>query len=150
MTHYSSALLSIGGDIEAVNEMHRASGQCLCGAISYKVFGTLREVFNCHCHRCRRFTGHHMAATAADVADLKIEDKDSNLRWYYPVPEAGYAFCNECGSSLFWQSQATRSRISICAGTLNPPTRLKTVQAWWTSEASDYHTRPQLDEFGTE
>ena len=128
----------------------RASGRCLCGAVSFQVFGDLRDVFNCHCHRCRRFTGHHMAATAANAADLTIEDEDSDLRWFYPVPEAGYAFCQKCGSSLFWQSRLTPDRISICAGTLDPPTRLKTVQAWWTDEASDYHARPLLKEFGTE
>ena len=31
-----------------------------------------------------------MAATAASTADLTIEDGDSNLRWFYPVSEAGY------------------------------------------------------------
>jgi hypothetical protein len=91
-----------------------------------------------------------MAATAADVADLVITDEDAELRWFYPVPEAGYAFCQKCGSSLFWQSRHTPGRISICAGTLDPPTRLKTVQAWWTDEASDYHQRSVLQEFGTE
>jgi hypothetical protein len=91
-----------------------------------------------------------MAATAANVADLKIEDEDSNLRWFYPVPEAGYAFCQKCGSSLFWQSRRITDRISICAGTLDPPTGLKTVQAWWASEASDYHARPAIQEFATE
>jgi hypothetical protein len=91
-----------------------------------------------------------MAATAASVADLVIEDEDSDLRWFYPVQEAGYAFCQKCGSSLFWQSRLTPDRISICAGTLDPPTSLKTVQAWWTDEASDYHARPLLKEFGTE
>ena len=91
-----------------------------------------------------------MAATAANAADLKIKDEDSNLRWFYPVPEAGYAFCHTCGSSLFWQSRLTIDRISICAGTLDPPTSLKTVQAWWTDQASDYFTRPALQEFATE
>jgi len=133
-----------------MNTTPRASGRCLCGAVSFQVFGDLRDVINCHCHRCRRFTGHHMAATAANVADLAIEDRDSDLRWFYPVPEAGYAFCQQCGSSLFWQSPLAPDRISICAGTLDPPTGLETVQAWWTDEASDYHTRPELQEFGTE
>lgn len=128
----------------------RATGRCLCGAVSFQVSGQLRDVFNCHCHRCRRFTGHHMAATAADVADLTIEDEGSALRWFYPVPEAGYAFCHNCGSSLFWQSRHTIDRISICAGTLDPPTSLNTVQAWWISEASDYHVCPLLPEFETE
>jgi hypothetical protein len=91
-----------------------------------------------------------MAATAASVADLRIEDDEGNLRWFHPVPDAGYAFCRKCGSSLFWQSRLTADRISICAGTLDPPTNLKTVQAWWTDEASDYHARPALNEFATE
>jgi decaprenyl-phosphate phosphoribosyltransferase len=49
-----------------------------------------------------------------------------------------------------WQSRLTTDRISICAGTLDPPTNLKTVQAWWTDRASDYHARPALQEFATE
>lgn len=128
----------------------RARGRCLCGAISFQVLGPLRDVYNCYCGRCRRFTGHHMAATAADAADLAIDDPDSNLRWYYPVPQAGYAFCCICGSSLFWRSRKATGRVSICAGTLEPPTGLRTVQAWWTSEASDYHARPEVEEFATE
>ena len=91
-----------------------------------------------------------MAATAANAADLEIKDDDRNLRWFYPVPDAGYAFCQKCGSSLFWRSRLTTDRISICAGALDPPTNLKAVQAWWTDEASDYHARPALREFATE
>jgi hypothetical protein len=132
-----------------MNATPRASGRCLCGGVSFQVFGELRDVFNCHCHRCRRFTGHHMAATAAQVTDLKIQDDENNLRWFYPVPDAGYAFCGTCGSSLFWQSRRNADRISICAGTLDPPTNLTTVRAVWVHEASDYHVRPAVREFTT-
>jgi hypothetical protein len=66
------------------------------------------------------------------------------------VPESGYAFCGKCGSSLFWQSPLAADWISICAGTLDPPTNLKTIQAWWTDEASDYHARPAVPELATE
>ena len=133
-----------------MTQLPGARGRCLCGAISFQVRGPLRDVFNCHCGRCRRFTGHHMAATATDRADLAIDDRESTLRWYFPVPEAGYAFCSQCGSSLFWQSHDAIDRISICAGTLEPPTGLRTIRAWWTSEASDYHMRPDVQEFATE
>ena len=125
-------------------------GQCLCGSIRYVVGGELQNVINCHCERCRQFTGHHMAATSARVEELTIEDADSLLTWYWPVPEAGYGFCSRCGSSLFWQSAADQTRRSICAGSLDPPTELTTVQAWWISQASDYHSRPQLPELETE
>lgn len=124
-------------------------GRCLCGGISYEVRGELRDVINCHCERCRRFTGHHMAATSAATRDLVIEDPEDLLVWFHPVPEAAYGFCSRCGSSLFWQSHDP-SRRSICAGTLEPPTGLRTAAAWWTSQAADYHLRPDLPEFTTE
>jgi hypothetical protein len=114
--------------------------------VTYAVTGRLRDVVNCHCRRCRRFTGHHMAATSADVGDVEIDDVEELLTWFWPVGEAGYAFCRRCGSSLFWQGRSTPDRLSICAGTLEPPTGLRTVEAWWTSEASDYHQRPDLPE----
>ncbi len=91
-----------------------------------------------------------MAATAAKTGDLTVEDAGSNLRWYDPVPEAEYAFCAHCGSSLFWRSPELPDTVSICAGTIDPPTHLRTTQAWWTSEASDYHRRPDLPERETE
>lgn len=127
-----------------------AHGRCLCGSIRYAVRGELEDVTNCHCERCRQFTGHHMAATSARQEDLTIDDADRLLRWFFPVPEAGYGFCSRCGSSLFWQSTADPVRRSICAGTLNTPTGLKTSQAWWISQASDYHSRPDLRELATE
>jgi hypothetical protein len=125
-------------------------GRCLCGGVRYDVQGELDDVINCHCERCRQFTGHHMAATSARREDISIHDADSLLRWFYPVPEAGYAFCSRCGSSLFWQSSADPEHRSICAGTLDTPTGLKTTRTWWVSQASDYHSRPDLPELDTE
>jgi hypothetical protein len=127
-----------------------ARGHCLCGGIRYAVGGELRDVIDCHCQRCRRFTGHHMAATSAELGHVTVDDTDSLLRWFFPVPEAGYAFCSRCGSSLFWQSAADPGRWSICAGTLDTPTGLTTTQAWWTSQAGDYYRRPDLPERATE
>lgn len=127
-----------------------ARGQCVCGAVTFTVSGALRDVYNCHCERCRRFTGHHMAATAARTVDLAIDGDGAELRWYYPVPEAGYAFCGTCGSSLFWRSDHAPQTTSICAGVLDPPTHLRTTLALYTSHASDYALRPDLPEFDTE
>jgi hypothetical protein len=124
----------------------RARGRCLCGAVEFDVTGPLRDVVDCHCHRCRRFTGHYLAATSALTDDVEIVDVDGRLTWFFPVEEAGYGFCSRCGSSLFWRAVAHPGRLSICAGTLEPPTGLRTVRAWWVSEASDYHERPQVEE----
>jgi len=126
-------------------EDQQHTGRCLCGGIEFTVHGPLRDVVNCHCHRCRRWTGHHMAATAAPVAAIEVRGEEL-LRWYAPDEHAAYASCSTCGSSLFWQASDQPDRWSICAGMLEPPTGLTTVEAWWVSEASDYHQRPDLPE----
>lgn len=156
------------------------SGRCLCGAVSYLVDGPMRAVWNCHCERCRRWTGHFMAASFCAREHLRLLS-DATLTWHAvdEDPNVGYGFCSRCGSSLFWKlindparagtAQAGNaqagtagdgagkvstdqggdrsideqlSQVAICAGTLDPPTGLKTERAIFTSHASDYH---QLD-----
>ena len=36
----------------------RASGHCLCGAVSFEVHGPLRDILLCHCEECRRWLGN--------------------------------------------------------------------------------------------
>jgi hypothetical protein len=38
--------------------------------------------------------------------------------------------------------------LSICAGSLDQPTGLRTTAAWWMGEHADYHTpQPELVEY---
>lgn len=128
-----------------------AGGRCNCGAVSFTVDGPLRDVWDCHCARCRRFTGHHMAATAANPGNVTITDGDGALRWYQPCEGVHYGFCGRCGSSLFWRADAHPEKLSICAGTLDVPTGLRTTVAWWVAEASDYFERdPTLEVYDFE
>jgi hypothetical protein len=109
--------------------------------VRYEVTGPLRDVYDCHCERCRRITGHHMAATAASPDDVVFHEQ-STLRWYEPAPGVFYGFCGRCGSTLFWRADAHPEKLSISAGTLDQPTGLRTTQAWWVSQAGDYYDRP--------
>lgn len=127
----------------------RATGHCLCEGIRYEVHGELRDVKNCHCDRCRRTTGHHMAATQTQRSALRFERNDT-LQWY-EVDTVGYGFCNRCGSSLFWRADGLPDVISICAGTLDPPTGLRTIEVLFTSTASDYQALdPNVPSWETE
>lgn len=122
------------------------TGRCLCGAVRYDVSGPLQDVVNCHCHRCRRHTGHFMAAAEADSADVRVHGEA--LAWYDATKTVQYGFCGSCGSSLFWRTSEQPDKLSIAAGTLDPPTGLTTRTAIFTSDASDYHSLDgTLDEF---
>lgn len=122
------------------SEGRKSEGRCLCGGVSYAVDGHLRPVWNCHCWRCRRWTGHFMAATNCARDEIAF-DSDETLEWHHPSsdPNVVYGFCRRCGSSLFWTVVGS-ARISICAGTLDPPTGLSTDVVVFSEDASDYHT----------
>lgn len=112
-------------------------GGCACGAVRYEALGPLRDVVDCHCDRCRRVTGHFLAATASADADLVVTTP-ATLRWWQAAPGVSYGFCGECGSTLFWRAEGS-GRTSVAAGTLDPPTGLTTTTAWYVADASDYH-----------
>jgi hypothetical protein len=113
------------------------TGQCLCGSVQYRSEGPWRDVISCHCHTCRRTSGHFWAATAVP-ADLLDIHKDTGLVWFASSPVARRGFCNRCGSSLFYQHK-DKSYIAVAAGTLDHPSDLKLVEEVFTHEKGDYY-----------
>ena len=113
------------------------SGHCLCGGVSYVVDGPVFNAWNCHCWRCRRWTGHHMAVSRCLRSDFRLVS-DGTLAWHHPAddPNVAYGFCRNCGSSLFWKvsegPQYEMESTFICAGTLDAPTGLHTERSVFT------------------
>ena len=116
-----------------------ASGRCACGAVSYRINGPMRGVFNCHCNWCRRTSGHFAAATQVSREDFTL-DAGESLTWWSPNVRDEYGFCSICGGTVLWRSDAYPNQISIFAGSLNKPTGLKTIGVGFSEYASDYHT----------
>ena len=114
------------------------TGSCLCGAVRYEVTGPLRDVVNCHCAMCRKTHGHIGAYTNAPRDALALVES-RGLKWYRSSPDARRGFCGECGGTLFWERDGA-DVISITAGTLDPPTGLKTVVQIHVNSAGDYYT----------
>ncbi|MGB5760060.1 MAG: GFA family protein [Acidimicrobiales bacterium] len=123
----------------------RHAGGCQCGGVRWLSSGPLRPVSDCHCEPCRRFSGHHMAATATDIANLTFLTTDT-LTWYESAPDVQYGFCSTCGSSLFWRSADEPWHLSITAGSIDPPTGLRTDTALFMDEHGDYHQPQPVDE----
>ena len=120
-----------------------ATGQCLCGAVRYRVEGPLGDVLICHCEDCRRWHGHLSATSAVKRDDLVLLEEGA-LRWIESPRSDACArrgFCSECGSSLFWDAPGLTT-ISISAGTLDPPTGLRVASHWFVSQAGDYYALP--------
>lgn len=115
----------------------RHTGGCLCGAVRYEVRGPLRDIVNCHCTMCRRLHGAFGAHSKARKADIDIVE-DDGLAWYATSDRARRGFCRACGSNLFWEP-VDQDATGIVAGTLDPPTGLKTLGHIFTAEKSDFH-----------
>jgi hypothetical protein len=117
-----------------------ATGRCLCGAVRFEIDGPLRDVSVCHCVECRRWHGNPGGYTAAPREAVRLVG-EQHVRWIDSPESNAHArrgFCSECGSSLFWDAPAS-AQLSIAAGTLDPPTGLRTVTHIYTEDASDYY-----------
>lgn len=114
-----------------------ATGQCLCGAVSFEIFGPMRNVVACHCKQCRRWHGHYAAYTRVAFDDLAFV-RDRGLQWYSSSESARRGFCRDCGSSLFWRPAGSLN-ISVCAGSLDPPTGLTQIGHIFCDSQSDYY-----------
>lgn len=125
----------------------RHAGGCLCGAVRYEVRGPLRDIVNCHCTMCRRLHGAFGAHSKARKADIDIVE-DDGLAWYATSERARRGFCRACGSHLFWEP-VDQDATGIVAGTLDPPTGLKTLGHIFTAEKPDFYeiadTLPRFD-----
>ncbi|WP_444914482.1 GFA family protein [Microbulbifer sp. TRSA007] len=113
------------------------SGGCLCGAVRYEVKGPLRNVVNCHCSMCQKLHGSFGPHTKARKVNIKIT-KDDGLAWYKTSEVARRGFCQQCGSSLFWEP-FNLDATGIIAGSLDGPTGLKTMGHIFTGEKSDFY-----------
>jgi hypothetical protein len=106
--------------------------------VRYEAPRPLRDVVLCHCAMCRKTHGHVGAYTAVPKAVLAMTES-RGLKWYRSSDKARRGFCGQCGASLFWEP-FERDYVAIAAGTLDPPTGLKTMLQLHVGSASDYYT----------
>jgi hypothetical protein len=109
--------------------------------VRYRVDGPLRGVVLCHCSRCRRTHGHIAAYAACAASELVLLDRET-LRWF-DQDGRSRGFCAACGASLFWREDGGAT-VSVSAGTLDPPTGLRTIAQIYTDSRGDYYELQDL------
>ena len=113
------------------------TGRCNCGAVSFVARGPFRPAKGCHCKTCRRQSGHFLAATQINKADLSITG-EASLTWFPASVKAVRGFCRMCGAHLFWQTHRS-DRVSILMGCLDEPTGLALADHIFVDEKGDYY-----------
>lgn len=82
--------------------MKTHSGGCNCGAVRFEITSGPTEVGACHCGMCRKYSGGVFLGVAVPK-DNFVMTKEDGLAIYASSPWAERAFCNQCGSSLFYR-----------------------------------------------
>ncbi len=88
-------------------------GHCLCGAVRITAKQAASHVGACHCRMCRRWGGGPFLEIDCGT-DVRIEGAD-NVTVYPSSEWAERAFCETCGSNLFYRLKDTGQHM-VCAG----------------------------------
>lgn len=97
-------------------------GSCLCQAVVYRASGPIEHASHCYCNMCQKQHGA-AAGTYANIAraGLVIERGAALITEYASSAQGRRAFCQRCGSTLFWRSEEKPERIAVTMGTLDSP-----------------------------
>ena len=110
---------------------------CLCKGVNMTISGQFRPVMNCHCVQCTKTHGNFAAYTSILEENIIFQSKKT-LKWYNSSATAKRGFCNNCGASIFFKRSGSRS-VSLSAGMLSKPTKLKSVSHIYYFNKSDYY-----------
>ena len=97
------------------------AGGCLCGAVRYRVDSkAVGRIAHCHCTMCRKAVG----ATVVDWVTFRRADwhvTKGKPRVFRSSAHAERSFCDACGTSLTFWSEAMGEFLDITAGSLDAP-----------------------------
>ncbi|WP_164660564.1 GFA family protein [Tropicibacter sp. Alg240-R139] len=82
--------------------MTELNGQCMCGAVSVTATPTRNAIGACHCDMCRRWTSSALMTFQAEPGYAAL----GPVKTYVSSDWAERAFCEECGSALWYRMTA--------------------------------------------
>ena len=124
-------------------EASMLKGSCLCGAITFRVTGSVSPIEVCHCVQCRKWTGHFFAniEVARDGLDVNGEE---HIRWFHSSAKVRRGFCGICGSTLFFDpiDRVKHAWVGVAMGALDTATGARIGLHIFTAEKGDYYLIP--------
>ncbi len=112
-------------------------GSCLCGKVTITVTGDLPVVNACHCHACRKHSGHYEVSADVPRSALQVSG-EAHVKWYQSSEKVRRGFCGHCGSTLFWDP-VFHDWTAIAMGMFDTPTHTQIARHIFVSEKGDYY-----------
>lgn len=85
--------------------MTSKTGHCLCGAVRFTLKDEHTSFAACHCSMCRRWSGGVHFGIQTDVDGVSFEGGEA-LKTYKSSEWAERAFCDTCGTHIYWKLTA--------------------------------------------
>ncbi len=106
----------------------KIKGSCLCGNLSYQIETESGEIYQCHCSRCRKFSGSLSNANIVIPSDkFKWLKPPDTLKSFVTEYDWESVFCETCGSTAP-QEVNEESIFYVPAGSLKDADILKVTQ----------------------
>jgi hypothetical protein len=102
------------------------SGGCQCGAVRFRVEGTLGDASICHCRMCQKAAGNFYLPL--------VSVRGAKLTWTRGVPKrfqssnfAWRGFCGSCGTPLFYEAP---DGVALAIGAFDDPSSIAPAIQW--------------------
>ncbi len=115
----------------------RHEGGCLCGAVRYRVAGTVGSVTHCHCNSCRRSAGAAFV-TWFTVPRERVTWTGARPSQFASSPGVLRQFCGTCGTDLTYQNEKAAGSMDITVGSLDCAAGHPADRHIWTADRLDW------------
>ena len=116
--------------------MTERQATCSCGQLKLRLSGDPQLVSSCHCQACQRRTGALFGSTSFWRKSQLLSVEGERRSWRR-VADSGtglvHNFCPTCGSTVYWQSEATPEMVSVAVGSFADPKFPAPVRTVWTA-----------------
>ena len=119
------------------------TGGCHCGALRYRIDGTLGFAFACFCDSCRKLSaGARLVGVSVKPEHYTLEGPAS--RYTYPggKDQIELVFCGHCSTQVAAHPAAFPNMVSLRVGSLDEPEAVQKVKPVFTDGAC--HWEPSL------
>ncbi|MGD2172937.1 MAG: GFA family protein [Gammaproteobacteria bacterium] len=126
-----------------MNSKHELTGGCQCGAVRYRLTGSARMLYACHCRDCQKQSSSAFGMSLiVDRAKVEFTAGLDRLRtWDTRGDDATLkrcAFCSDCGTRIYHAPEDEAEPISIKAGSLDDTGWLQPVAQIWLQSAQPW------------
>jgi hypothetical protein len=116
------------------------TGQCLCGAVRYRITEPPITTRACWCRLCQYLgAGSGTVNACFPSAAITIE---GTLADHRSIADSGTVmhrrFCPACGTAMFSEAESRPHLIFVRAGTLDDPEIARPVVTIWTGQAPSW------------